>query len=234
MPSAKSGIKNHGDHGDLRGGIIWVEMTIWRRYPMKPVRVTEKVLRGLNPSNYTFEPKLDGHRAIVVVNGSTSIWTRDYRKIAMPENLAEELSAIQIPKGTILDGEVWNPTKRGDWKASTGVHCCLAIWDVMMVGGRDIGKLPIEERRRFLSEIIGEGAGSVRQIKSEPLDLLRIAEVHEDARQFRQENAIRSGYVHGVVVKRNKSPRRDHATRCTEHSDWLKLLFPKMQGYDPK
>lgn len=200
---------------------------------MKPALTTEKVLATLDPREYSMERKYDGHRVIVRLNGSVSMWTRDMRKIDVPTNLEDDLVRMGLPVGTVLDGEIWNPTKRGDWKSSPSVRCCLVLWDVVQREGRSLAAEPLTKRREILHWMAGGWTDSVRTALVEPLDLKKIEEIHQDAVSFRQENAVRSGYVHGVVVKRNASPRRDHATRCREHSDWLKLLFPGMKGWEP-
>jgi len=207
--------------------------TSWR-FPFKPVKVPENVFKTLDASKYTMERKFDGWRAIVVQAGTTSLWTRDKVRIEMPDNLEEQLAELRLPEGTILDGEIWNPLKRGSWRHDKKVMCKLTLWDVVRDGPRDLSLRPIEERRTILDELLGKKTPDVETVQWLDATPEIFGEVLREVQAFRDENALRSGFVHGVVLKRKGSPRRDHATRCVEHPDWLKIIFEGMSGWAPR
>jgi ATP-dependent DNA ligase len=77
-------------------------------YPMKPVRANWNIFRTLDPSKYTMEAKYDGFRCLVQADDSISLWTRDKVRMAVPDNLAEQLQSLHLLPGTLLDGEIWN------------------------------------------------------------------------------------------------------------------------------
>lgn len=198
---------------------------------MKPKRVPVEFARILPSDQWVLERKYDGFRAIVVLDGWVSLWTRDRVPMEAPTNIKAELEELRIPDRTVLDAELWNPLKRGSWRHNLNVRCCLSVWDAMVVGGVDVGRLPLEERRRRLEEAVRD-APNVRLVDQVPCSPEAIGEVLREAREFREAESIRSGFIHGVVLKKLGSPRRDTATRCREHPDWLKVVFDGMKGWE--
>ena len=192
---------------------------------MKPVRVTEEVFKTIDPNKYVMEKKYDGFRALLIMNGSPKLWTRDKNRIELPNNLVDQLNALNLPEGTVLDGEIWNPLKRGSWRHDRGVKCQLTFWDVIRVGYKDMSQLPLEERKKILDNLVlgkCEDIGSVEQL---PASLEGYRKIAEEAELHKEATGLRSGFIHGAVLKRKGSPRRDHAVRCAEHSDWMKLVL---------
>lgn len=198
----------------------------WWKYPMKPVRVTDAVLAGpVKPDRYVMEKKYDGWRAMVLVGDRVTLWTRERRPIEMPANLADQLASLRLPRGTVLDGEIWNPLKRGSWGHSRSVHCLLTLWDAVRLGGEDLSALPMERRHEELSRAVGTSAPDVSVVEHLPATAESLAAVRAEAVEHWSRSALRSGFIHGVVLKRRGSPRRDHCTRCVEHADWMKIVF---------
>ncbi len=197
----------------------------WWSYPFKPVRVRESIFESLVREEWILEKKYDGFRAIAIVGpDGVSLWTRDRVRIAMPDNLREQVASLDLPSGTVLDGEIWTPTKRGSWRHHREVKCSLTLWDAVRTGSVDLSKSPVEERRRALKALIGKGTDEVGIVEWLPASAESYAEVRKEAESFRVQERSRSGFVHGAVLKRLGSPRRDHAVRCVEHPDWLKLV----------
>ena len=203
----------------------------WWCFPFKPVRVDKNIFERINTSNYTMESKFDGYRAIVIVNRVPELWTREKNRISTPDNLVTQLRQLNLPEGTILDGEIWNPLKRGGWKHSNGVECKLTLWDTIRYGMSDISAHPIEERRKALYSLMKPECEHIQAVEVLPASKENYQKILKEAAEVRADTAIRSGFIHGVVLKRNGSPRRDHATRSTEHPDWLKLVFANMSGW---
>jgi len=206
---------------------------MWWMYPMKPIRISKESLKDLDLGRYTLEKKYDGHRAILIVEGGKKkLFTRQKSPIAVPKDLEAHLSALDMEDGTVLDGEIWNPTKRGGWTSGNGRPSVLTFWDCVREGEFDLSQHPVEERRAALGRIIGEGNPGVQcVVAEEKFGKERVEEIFREASAVRKEIQSRSGFVHGVVLKLRGSRRRDHATRTQEHSDWMKIVFDGMSGW---
>lgn len=192
---------------------------------MKPVRITDDVFRGLELSNYLLEPKLDGWRSISLTNGKTELWTRQKRRLKTPPNLLEAISRYDIPRGTILDGEIWSQYKRGGWEQIDDGECMITFWDCIRVGGKNLASAPLFERRKILRSLLGGGCDRVRIINTMDATWENLSTIRKEAVQIRNEGGARSGSIHGIVLKRKDSPRRDHPNRSVAHPDWLKIVF---------
>jgi ATP-dependent DNA ligase len=200
-------------------------LQLWK-YPFKPVRATWAVFKTLPLQNYFLEKKYDGFRAIVQVNSGASLWTRDKVQIAMPNNLNEQLQSLSLPDGTVLDGEIWNMSKRGSWRHNPKEICALTLWDAIRVGHRDLSNEPIETRRQQLEQLLSnKTTPDIQATEILPADEKTARAADEEAHSFREGAKAKSGFIHGVVLKRRGSPRRDNAVRCVEHADWLKIVF---------
>lgn len=199
---------------------------------MKPVRVKDSIFeRKGGLGNYVLERKFDGWRALVMAGpGGVTLWTRGRTRIDMPDNLRAQLDSLSLPEGTILDGEIWTPSKRGTWRHNRSVICRLTLWDAIRVGTRDLSAVPLEDRRHELEVLLNGGTEDVVVIEQLPASAEAYAKIKHEAELFRKQTQSRSGFVHGVVLKRAGSPRRDHAVRCIEHPDWLKIVFDGMNS----
>ncbi len=203
----------------------------WWMFPFKPVRVQDSIFEKIPESGYVMEKKYDGWRALAISGPhGVTLWTREKTRIEMPDNLREQVESLKLPEGTVLDGEIWNPSKRGSWRHARGIKCMLTFWDVVRSGTRDVSGLKLEDRRAEMEALLGAGTDDVRTVRWLPATRAAYDEVRREAESFREEHSARSGFVHGVVLKRRGSPRRDHAVRCVEHADWLKIVPAGMQS----
>lgn len=207
----------------------------WWKYPQKPVRINQQVLQNLNPDDYTMEPKIDGHRVVLIAGTSqVYVYTRQKRRIQPPNYLMDELRSINFPAGTVLDGEIWNIAKRGGWKKFDRDGFSITFWDTIRTGTVDLSSSSLEDRRDALFSLLNRETEHVLRTEILKPSMAIVESLHQKAREVRDSPDIRSGYIHGVVLKKNGSPRRDHATRSTKHPDWLKYVFPQMEGWEPK
>lgn len=193
---------------------------------MKPRSITEEALKKIDLSRYTMELKYDGWRIILVNNGLIQCFTRDHKPINVPLELMEEIEKLDIPIGSALDGEIWNPEKRAAWTN-------IEFWDIMKLGSKHLGELPIETRREVLHEII-PATGNVKRVQVVEPSIEMIQSIEKLAFENRNKNKLESGFIHGVVLKRKRSKRHDTANRSQEHGDWLKYVFKGMTGYEPR
>jgi ATP-dependent DNA ligase len=203
----------------------------WWKYPFKPVRISKEKLIELNLGEYLGEPKLDGWRCLAIThNGYIKLWTREKTKIEITDNLVPQIQALNLPDGTVLDGEIWTPSKRGKWRQNPKVHCQIGFWDVIRLGKTDLSKTKLEHRRSVLEHLVEGKCHDITVVDQFNPSTEKIEAIELDARQHREVSNIRSGYIHGVVLKRKGSPRRDHSNRSTEHPDWLKIVFEGMDS----
>ncbi len=199
---------------------------------MKPMRIGFEQVGAHDVGRYWLEKKYDGHRAILLAErGKKILLTRQKVPIAIPNEMTSSLASISMADGTVLDGEIWNPAKRGGWTADGRERTILTFWDCVREGETDLSLSPTEARREALLRIIGPGNELVQVVERERATVERVKQIYEEARKARKERQSRSGFIHGVVLKLVGSPRRDHATRSQEHSDWMKVVFDGMSGW---
>lgn len=66
------------------------------------------------------QPKLDGHRCIAVVkDGEVTLWSRTQKPITGVPHIVEELELLDLPDGTVLDGELYNHDYRDRFEELT-------------------------------------------------------------------------------------------------------------------
>jgi ATP-dependent DNA ligase len=162
------------------------------------------------------------------------LFTRDHTRIEIPENLSSQIQELALPVGTVLDGEIWNPEKRGAWRHSRKTRCMLTFWDVIRTGYENLEDKPLSERYQILRNLLAKNTEDISIIEQFEADSKLTKEIYESAITHRNNIKSRSGYIHGIVLKRKNSPRRDHATKTHEHPDWLKIVFEGMSGWAPR
>ncbi len=172
------------------------------------------------------ERKFDGFRILAVSeNSGIKLWTRHRRVLKAPPSLLKELRSMGLPAGTVLDGEIWSAKKRGGWETTDDKECRVTFWDCVHTGHNLLTKAPIEERRDALHSLLGNGCDRVRIVNIMDATSKNLKTVRKEAVRVRTEGNARSGFIHGVVLKRKGSPRRDHPNRSVAHPDWLKIVF---------
>jgi ATP-dependent DNA ligase len=199
----------------------------WLAYPFKPIKINNDVFSGLNKSEYMLENKFDGFRLTMIV-GQDRIFTftRQKNVLELPKNLYEEASRLRMPVGTILDGEIWSPLKRGGWGTLPEGMCKISFWDVIRNGMKNVCNQAIEVRREILKTLIPERPlGNISQASVFDATPDVVQRLEKQARDARLELSLHSGFIHGVVLKKNGSVRHDHPCRSVEHPDWLKIVF---------
>jgi DNA ligase-1 len=66
------------------------------------------------------QPKLDGHRCIAMVtDGVVTLWTRSRKPITGVPHIVTALEAMDLPDGTVLDGELYNHDYRDRFEELT-------------------------------------------------------------------------------------------------------------------
>ena len=117
-----------------------------------------------NHRDWIFETKLDGYRAIAVIDsaGKARIWSRNRlpleQKFPTVRDAAEELNL----RSTILDGEIVALDGKGTprfqllqrWQKRPTAPVCFYLFDLLWCDGRDITSKTVVQRRQRLREII--------------------------------------------------------------------------------
>lgn len=195
-------------------------------FPFKPMKINDSLLGSLKLDDYVLEKKYDGYRALLIVEeAGFKLFTRQKVELPIPNNLRPQIESLKLPTGTVLDGELWTPSSRGSWTHDRNVVCSLTFWDVIAFDGKSVGSNTLEERRAVLENLLGAGTENVGLVVQEPVTKERIEEIRKEAMEHRVASQSRSGFVHGVVLKRKGSPRRDNPNRSVEHADWMKLVY---------
>lgn len=171
---------------------------------------------------WLFEMKLDGYRAIAVVeNGEARLISRNGLDwTARFSDIAAALGRLRV-KNAVLDGEVCVVDDEGK-TSFQGLQNALSedaqqrlvyfVFDLLYRDGEDLRSLPLLERKRILATILaGEEA---------PLAL----SAHlEDVGAAMFDEARRVG-LEGIVAKRSDAPYTSGRTRS-----WLKIKCGKRQ-----
>jgi bifunctional non-homologous end joining protein LigD len=204
----------------------------------EPMQAMNAVLD--DPSQYTFEVKFDGYRILAAKSGSDvrlesrrgHDWTARFQPIA------DAIAKLPV-RDAVFDGEVCAVTSDGrpsfqrlqQWVGGERreVAIAFALFDLAWLDGRDLRKLPIEERRELLRPLIGAG-GSVLSFSASvaaPIDGYGRPDVSSLI-----DLARRAG-LEGFVAKRRGSPYV--SGKCPQ---WVKLKCIRRQelavaGYTP-
>jgi len=165
---------------------------------LEPMAATLTQQRFVSPE-WIFERKFDGIRLIAFKRGAE---VRLFSRNRLPQHLPAIADAIaNLPVGeAILDGEVSRES------GSTAYH----VFDVMWLDGRDVTRLPLEERRQLLADL------RLRR----PLEQVPLLD-HE-----RPWELARDEGWEGVIAKRKGTP---YEHRRSKH--WLKMKCELTQEF---
>jgi bifunctional non-homologous end joining protein LigD len=169
---------------------------------LEPMAATLTQDRFTGPE-WIFERKYDGIRLLAFKQGhDVRLFSRNRLRQNQPrlEDAIRKLPVDDI----VLDGEVtWDPSTRDETSARSGrVGPGYHVFDVLWLGGRNVTKLPLEERRELLARL--------------PLrfPLLRVEELREAEPWTR---ACAEGWE-GVIAKRRGSVYEHKRSK-----NWLKM-----------
>src|SRR4051794_12988999 len=160
---------------------------------------TDKLPEG---NEWLYELKHDGYRGIAFKTGG-KLYLRsrnDNDFSARYAAIAKALSAL--PNETVVDGEIVAFDESGKPSfntlqnhGSSGVPLLYFVFDVMMLAGRDVTKLPLETRQKLLqAKVLPKLAEPVRYpgvLNANVDDLIR---------------SVKASGLEGLVAKRRSSP----------------------------
>ena len=177
-------------------------------------------------SDWTYEVKWDGYRTLAAKSGQrATLWSRNLKDATgQYPSVARGVADIHADTA-LLDGEVvaldehGRPSFQALHHQSAGVLVYYAF-DVLHLNGRDILKVPLEERRAHLANLVaGTRILSSDALPGTPPEI---------------ERAVRGLELEGIIAKKRRSiyePGRRSAA-------WVKVKFNRRQefvigGYKP-
>jgi len=179
------------------------------------------VSKLLDGPGWVYEIKLDGYRAVAVKSGRVNLYSRRHKSFnSQYPYLVEALD--ELPEGTVVDGEVvaLDESGRPNFNLLQGyrqqaIHIHYFIFDLLVCDNRDLTKLPLTERRKFMKSLLKLESHRVRI--SEQFEVL--------ARDMLA--AVRHQGLEGVIGKRRNSTYE--AGKRT--GSWVKYRVNRGQGF---
>jgi DNA ligase 1 len=179
----------------------------------------QKVDQPFDNDEYLTELKLDGIRLILSkINNKVRLYTRHNNEIT---SKFPELLNIDIPDGTVLDGEiiVTDPAGKPDFEAMMSRFqskrniliddtLTYAVFDIIQYQGQSVTRLPLIERKQLLDDVIAHDTSLVTKVK--------FLEGHGSA----YFDLVQLQGLEGIVLKRKES-RYEVGKRSQA---WLKLI----------
>ncbi|MDO8540986.1 MAG: non-homologous end-joining DNA ligase [Opitutaceae bacterium] len=135
--------------------------------PMKALSVD-----AVPAGDWRLEIKLDGYRAIAVLNdGAVELWSRNYKPLTAdyPEVVAA-LRSLRLSNG-VIDGEIVALDEGGRSRFQLLQQRDLSpkrspivyyVFDLLHHDGRSLVRLPLEERQGALQALVGKGTPALR------------------------------------------------------------------------
>jgi len=182
------------------------------------------VKKPFDSPDWIFESKMDGYRAIAVIdaNGKARIWSRN--RLAFKTKFPMVRDAVNKLKlrSTILDGEIVALDENGiprfqllqQWQKKPTAPVCFYLFDLLWHDGIDITGKTVVQRREQLEQIIAPSPGT--QIGG-------YIENHGTALfQLAKETGLE-----GIIAKRKRSTYQ----AGKRSSDWLKIKSRPQQEF---
>jgi bifunctional non-homologous end joining protein LigD len=129
---------------------------------VEPMAATS-VKEPFDSPDWIFEPKLDGYRAITVIDstGKARLWSRNHLPLEPKfPTIQDAVNELKL-RSTILDGEIVALDKDGvprfqllqQWQKLATAPVVLYLFDLLWSDGRDITGKTVLQRRERLQEI---------------------------------------------------------------------------------
>lgn len=183
----------------------------------------QKVDEPFDSDDWVSELKLDGFRLLYSTMNTSSLYTRHENEVT---ERFPELITNQIPKGTILDGEMIITDENGkpDFEALMGRFqvnnskripmisknnpVTFCAFDIVFFEGKRVSYLPLTERKALLSGVLQE-------------DSLRITKTLSiDGNGHTLYDLVKQQDLEGIVLKR-KDSKYEIGKRS---KNWLKVI----------
>jgi bifunctional non-homologous end joining protein LigD len=179
-------------------------------------------VEAVPPGRWKLEIKLDGFRAIAVINeGAVELWSRNYKSLT--HDYPEVVAALKrLPcTNAVIDGEITALDAEGrsrfqllQGRSLPGPRPTIVyyMFDLLHHNGRSLLQRPIEERQEALSALVGKQS-----------QVLRLSPVF-DAKPEELLQAVRAQGLEGIIAKLAGSayePDRRSGTwlKCKVHGE---------------
>jgi bifunctional non-homologous end joining protein LigD len=170
--------------------------------------------RNFEHSDWIFEPKMDGFRAVAYVEGGACrLVSRNHNPFKTFAPLAQAIGQDLSGRAAILDGEIVRPGPDGrplfyELMRRRGPFCFFAF-DLLWLDGSDLRVRPLAERKRLLRELLPRPSQAVLYVEAR---LERYGPVPPDLRAGLCERDME-----GVVAKQAS------ASYTPEATTWVKI-----------
>ncbi len=178
-------------------------------------------LAGAPPAadaNWVYELKYDGFRAITAIAGGTiAMWSRNQLDLAPRfPGVAQAVAKLKVA-AVVLDGEIVAVDEHGVPRFQLlqgGGREKLVLFDILWLDGRDLRRLPYEERRATLEKVLKRAPAGVA-----------LAEQFNAGGEESLKRAATGGYE-GVIAK-----RRGSIYEMRRSKEWLKIKALNSQEF---
>lgn len=172
--------------------------------------------------DWLFEIKWDGYRAICTIDahGKLSLTSRKGSDLLKTFPDLRALSQAFTHTPIVVDGEIVSLDARGrsdfsrlQQHAITPAQLTFAAFDLLYANGRDLRKLPLEERKRLLEGLIRE-------------DSVVLYSKHVAGTGIALYERAAHNHLEGIIAKKRSSTYREGRTR-----DWYKIKALEEQEF---
>jgi len=164
----------------------------------------EKDCPELDSKEWVAERKFDGTRAIMMKLGrEIEFWTRSWKtelSQSYPDIIMEAHKSLDITGSFIIDGEIVAYDKKGNEKFITArmtpetkqnYKIVYHVFDIILLNGEYITKLPYLRRKEILTKLIGEN------------EIIKTTKIWQNKRKLLQE--VNSEGGEGIILKHKDS-----------------------------
>jgi bifunctional non-homologous end joining protein LigD len=183
--------------------------------PYQPMPLRKRK-SAFNHSDFIFEVKWDGFRAIAVIeHGRTQLISRNGHRFSSFADLEKLISAGLPDTTAVIDGEICSLDKRGRPQFNNllfhrGNYLCFLAFDLLMMYGKDYRRERLLDRKQELRKLL---SGSDARIQYVAYVDGRGVPLFEQACQHDLE---------GIVAKQKHAPY----VTDREQSTWFKIRNP--------
>ena len=162
-------------------------------------------------SDYVYEVKYDGYRAVAALSGGAlAVKTRNGLDLIERFPFLRDAMKSVVVGDAVFDGEIIgvddSGTSRFEKLGDSGSEQRFVLFDLLWLDGQDLRERPLEERRELLESVIAHAQA--------PLALAeRVAGTHDEALALAEEH-----HWEGLLAK-----KRGSTYSGKRSTDWLKL-----------
>lgn len=180
-----------------------------------------RAVDAIPPGEWRLEIKLDGYRAIAVINrGAVELWSRNHKPLT--DDYPEIVAALEkLPcANAVVDGEIVALDEQGRSRfqllqnrdTAARPPIVYYVFDLLHHDGRSLLERPLEERQLTLEVLIGKRRG--------PVQVSPVFQVTADALLAR----VREQELEGIIAKAAGSPyepdrRSGRWLKCKVHGE---------------